>query len=73
MGVLREKGNNMYEKILTWASGLAPRLLILVLTLGALGGVMYLDKDTPFMIGAIVISGSWAQWMNMKVKNKGGK
>lgn len=60
--------NKYLKPILDWASGLAPRVLILILTFGALAGLIWKQMDSPWMISAVVISGIVAQVMNYLVQ-----
>ena len=70
--IIRKEISKMFEKyfkpVLEFAGGLAPRVLILVLTFAGLGGYIYLKLSDPYLIGAIVLTGGWAQWMNYKVQ-----
>ena len=76
--VVKKELNKMVEKYLKPAldflAGQPSRILILVMTFGALGYLLYSKIESPYWIGAVVISGAWAQWMNYKVqKPTGGK
>ena len=75
--IIKQEIRKMIDKylkpLLDFAGGLAPRVLILVLTFGSLGGLIYLKMESPWLIGAVTLSGGWAQWINYKVQATGVK
>ena len=64
-------GEDLKTQGLSFLKTQSPRVIIALVTIGALVGMAWFDKLTDVLAVCITVAGSFAQWMNYLAVKKG--